>query len=101
MARVTVEDCIDEVEISSNSSHPEPQGADDAEARGSRRPPMIKIQSSPCARKTTSLAPDDVEEDFIQILAKTLEVDEPAAEAVPAFSSAPGGVTADAFGVWD
>ena len=46
----------------------------------------------------TSLAPDVLKEDFIQSLQKHVEVDEPEAEAVPALSSAPDGVQADALG---
>ena len=45
----------------------------------------------------SSLAPDDLKEDFIQSLQKHVEVDEPEAEAVPALSAAEG-VQSDAMG---
>ena len=101
MARVTVEDCIDKVEnrfelvlIASHRARMIAAGAPITVDRDNDKKPVVALREI----AETSLAPDDLKEDFIQSLQKHVEVDEPEAEAVPALSSAPEGVAADALG---
>ncbi|MGO9238692.1 MAG: DNA-directed RNA polymerase subunit omega [Methylocella sp.] len=101
MARVTVEDCIDKVEnrfelvlIASHRARMIAAGAPITVDRDNDKNPVVALREI----AETSLAPDDLKEDFIQSLQKHVEVDEPEAEAVPALSSAPEGVATDALG---
>jgi DNA-directed RNA polymerase subunit omega len=101
MARVTVEDCIDKVEnrfelvlIASHRARIIAAGAPIMVDRDNDKNPVVALREI----AESSLAPDDLKEDFIQSLQKHVEVDEPEAEAVPALSSAPDGVQADAVG---
>jgi DNA-directed RNA polymerase subunit omega len=102
MARVTVEDCVDKVEnrfelvlIASHRARMIAAGAPITVDRDNDKNPVIALREI----AESSLAPDDLKEDFIQSLQKHVEVDEPEAEAVPALSSAPEGVVQpDALG---
>jgi len=101
MARVTVEDCIDKVEnrfelvlIASHRARMIAAGAPITVDRDNDKNPVIAMREI----AESSLAPDDLKEDFIQSLQKHVEVDEPEADAVPALSSAPEGVQAEAMG---
>jgi len=101
MARVTVEDCIDKVEnrfelvlIASHRARMIAAGAPIMVDRDNDKNPVISLREI----AESSLAPDDLKEDFIQSLQKHVEVDEPEAEAVPALSLAPEGLQADALG---
>jgi DNA-directed RNA polymerase subunit omega len=100
MARVTVEDCIDKVEnrfelvlIASHRARIIAAGAPIMVDRDNDKNPVVALREI----AESSLAPDDLKEDFIQSLQKHVEVDEPEAEAVPALSSAEG-VQTDAMG---
>jgi DNA-directed RNA polymerase subunit omega len=100
MARVTVEDCIDKVEnrfelvlIASHRARIIAAGAPIMVDRDNDKNPVVALREI----AESSLAPDDLKEDFIQSLQKHVEVDEPEAEAVPALSSAEG-VPTDAMG---
>jgi DNA-directed RNA polymerase subunit omega len=100
MARVTVEDCIDKVEnrfelvlIASHRARLIAAGAPIMVDRDNDKNPVVALREI----AESSLAPDDLKEDFIQSLQKHVEVDEPEAEAVPALSSAEG-VQTDAMG---
>ena len=101
MARVTVEDCIDKVEnrfelvlIASHRARIIAAGAPIMVDRDNDKNPVVALREI----AESSLAPDDLKEDFIQSLQKHVEVDEPEAEAVPALSSAAEGVQTDAMG---
>lgn len=100
MARVTVEDCIDKVEnrfelvlIASHRARIIAAGAPIMVDRDNDKNPVVALREI----AESSLAPDDLKEDFIQSLQKHVEVDEPEAEAVPALSAAEG-VQSDAIG---
>jgi DNA-directed RNA polymerase subunit omega len=100
MARVTVEDCIDKVEnrfelvlIASHRARIIAAGAPIMVDRDNDKNPVVALREI----AESSLAPDDLKEDFIQSLQKHVEVDEPEAEAVPALSAAEG-VQSDAMG---
>jgi DNA-directed RNA polymerase subunit omega len=100
MARVTVEDCIDKVEnrfelvlIASHRARIIAAGAPIMVDRDNDKNPVVALREI----AESSLAPDDLKEDFIQSLQKHVEVDEPEAEAVPALSAAEG-VQTDAMG---
>ena len=102
MARVTVEDCIDKVEnrfelvlIASHRARMIAAGAPIMVDRDNDKNPVVALREI----AESSLAPDDLKEDFIQSLQKHVEVDEPEAEAVPALSSrAEGVLQTDAMG---
>jgi DNA-directed RNA polymerase subunit omega len=101
MARVTVEDCIDKVEnrfelvlIASHRARMIAAGAQIMVERDNDKNPVIALREI----AESTLAPEDLKEDFIQSLQKHVEVDEPEAEAVPALSSAPEGMQPDALG---
>jgi DNA-directed RNA polymerase subunit omega len=101
MARVTVEDCIDKVEnrfelvlIASHRARMIAAGAPIMVDRDNDKNPVVSLREI----AESSLVPEDLKEDFIQSLQKHVEVDEPEAETVPALSSAPEGLQADALG---
>lgn len=101
MARVTVEDCIDKVEnrfelvlIASHRARIIAAGSPIMVDRDNDKNPVVALREI----AESSLAPEDLKEDFIQSLQKHVEVDEPEAEAVPALSAAEGVLQTDAMG---
>jgi DNA-directed RNA polymerase subunit omega len=101
MARVTVEDCIDKIEnrfelvlLASHRARMIAAGSAITVGRGNDKNPVVALREI----ASSTLTPDDLEEDFIQSLQKHVEVDEPEAEAVPALSSAGEGAQPDALG---
>ncbi|HYP56688.1 MAG TPA: DNA-directed RNA polymerase subunit omega [Beijerinckia sp.] len=101
MARVTVEDCIDKVEnrfelvlLASHRARLIASGAQITVDRDNDKNPVVSLREI----ADSTLAPEDLKEDFIQSLQKHVEVDEPEAEAVPALSSAPEGAQSDSLG---
>jgi DNA-directed RNA polymerase subunit omega len=102
MARVTVEDCIDKVEnrfelvlLASHRARLISSGAPVTVDRDNDKNPVIALREI----ADTTVAPQDLREDFIQSLQKHVEVDEPEAEVVPALSPPPEG--ADTVGEFD
>jgi DNA-directed RNA polymerase subunit omega len=102
MARVTVEDCIDKVEnrfelvlMASHRSRVISAGAPILVSRDNDKNPVVALREI----AESSLAPEDLKEDFIQSLQKHVEVDEPEAEVVPALPPAAEG--ADPVGEFD
>ncbi len=102
MARVTVEDCIDKVEnrfelvlMASHRARVIAAGAPIMVSRDNDKNPVIALREI----AGSSLAPEDLKEDFIQSLQKHVEVDEPEAEVVPALPSTAEGT--DAPGEFD
>jgi DNA-directed RNA polymerase subunit omega len=89
MARVTVEDCIDKVEnrfelvlIASHRARMIASGAPITIDRDKDKNAVVALREI----AETTLAPEDLKEDFIHSLQKHVEVDEPEAEAVPAIA---------------
>jgi len=101
MARVTVEDCIDKVEnrfelvlVAAHRARMISSGSQITVDRDNDKNPVVALREI----ADSTLAPEDLKEDFIHSLQKHVEVDEPESEAVPALSSAPQGVQSDAAG---
>lgn len=101
MARVTVEDCIDKVEnrfelvlVAAHRARLISSGSQILVDRDNDKNPVVALREI----ADSTLAPEDLKEDFIHSLQKHVEVDEPESEAVPALSSAPQGVQSDAMG---
>jgi DNA-directed RNA polymerase subunit omega len=101
MARVTVEDCIDKVEnrfelvlVAAHRARMISSGSQITVDRDNDKNPVVALREI----ADSTLAPEDLKEDFIHSLQKHVEVDEPESEAVPALSSAPQGVQSDALG---
>lgn len=101
MARVTVEDCVDKVEnrfdlvlIASHRARMIAAGAPITVDRDNDKNPVVALREI----ADSTLAPEDLKEDFIHSLQNQVEVDEPEAEAVPALSSAPSTMQSDALG---
>ena len=101
MARVTVEDCIDKVEnrfelvlVAAHRARMISSGSQILVDRDNDKNPVVALREI----ADSTLAPEDLKEDFIHSLQKHVEVDEPESEAVPALSSAPQGVQSDAMG---
>ena len=101
MARVTVEDCIDKVEnrfelvlVAAHRARMISSGSQITVDRDNDKNPVVALREI----ADSTLAPEDLKEDFIHSLQKHVEVDEPESEAVPALSSAPQGVQSDAMG---
>jgi len=101
MARVTVEDCIDKVEnrfdlvlIASHRARMISSGAPITVDRDNDKNAVVALREI----AESTLAPEDLKEDFIHSLQKHVEVDEPEPEAVPALSSAPDRGASDALG---
>jgi DNA-directed RNA polymerase subunit omega len=86
MARVTVEDCIDKVDnrfdlvlLASHRARMISSGAQITVARDNDKNPVVALREI----ADSTIAPDDLKEDFIHSLQKHVEVDEPEAEVVP------------------
>lgn len=97
MARVTVEDCIDKVEnrfelvlMASHRARVISAGAPIMVSRDNDKNPVVALREI----AGSSLAPEDLKEDFIQSLQKHVEVDEPEAEVVPALPAVAEGANA-------
>ena len=101
MARVTVEDCIDKVEnrfelvlISSHRARMIASGAQITVDRDNDKNAVVALREI----AESTLAPEDLKEDFIHSLQKHVEIDEPEAEAVPALTAAVDKPQSDALG---
>jgi DNA-directed RNA polymerase subunit omega len=101
MARVTVEDCIDKVEnrfdlvlISSHRARMISSGAPITVDRDNDKNAVVALREI----AESTLAPEDLKEDFIHSLQKHVEVDEPESEAVPALAPTADRVQSDALG---
>jgi DNA-directed RNA polymerase subunit omega len=87
MARVTVEDCIDKVDnrfdlvlLASHRARMISSGAQISVPRDNDKNPVVALREI----ADSTIAPEDLKEDFIHSLQKHVEVDEPEAEVVPA-----------------
>ncbi len=87
MARVTVEDCIDKVDnrfdlvlLASHRARMISSGAQISVPRDNDKNPVVALREI----ANSTIAPEDLKEDFIHSLQKHVEVDEPEAEVVPA-----------------
>ena len=101
MARVTVEDCIDKVEnrfelvlVASHRARMISSGAPITVDRDNDKNAVVSLREI----AESTLAPEDLKEDFIHSLQKHVEVDEPEPEAVPALAAAPDRPQSDALG---
>lgn len=101
MARVTVEDCIDKVEnrfdlvlISSHRARMISSGAPITVDRDNDKNAVVALREI----AESTLAPEDLREDFIHSLQKHVEVDEPEPEAVPALAPTAERSPSDALG---
>lgn len=101
MARVTVEDCIDKVEnrfdlvlIASHRARMISSGASITVERDNDKNAVVALREI----AESTLAPEDLKEDFIHSLQKHVEVDEPEPEAVPALASPADRNPSDALG---
>ena len=101
MARVTVEDCIDKVEnrfdlvlMASHRARLISSGVPITVDRDKDKNPVVALREI----ADSTLAPEDLKEDFIHSLQKHVEVDEPESEAVPALSSAAASASSDNMG---
>jgi DNA-directed RNA polymerase subunit omega len=101
MARVTVEDCIDKVEnrfelvlIASHRARMIASGSQITVDRDNDKNPVVSLREI----AESTLAPEDLKEDFIQSLQRHVEVDEPEAEAVPALAAVSEEARSDALG---
>lgn len=99
MARVTVEDCVDKVEnrfdlvlIASHRARMIASGSQITVDRDNDKNPVVALREI----ADMTQVPEDLREDFIHSLQHQVEVDEPEAEVVPALSSAPASMHADA-----
>jgi DNA-directed RNA polymerase subunit omega len=87
MARVTVEDCIDKVDnrfdlvlLASHRARMISSGAQISVPRDNDKNPVVALREI----ADSTIAPEDLKEDFIHSLQKHVEVDEPETEVVPA-----------------
>jgi len=101
MARVTVEDCVDKVEnrfelvlIAAHRARMIAAGSQITVDRDNDKNPVVSLREI----AESTLAPEDLKEDFIQSLQKHVEVDEPEAEAVPALAAVSEEARPDALG---
>ncbi len=101
MARVTVEDCIDKVEnrfelvlVAAHRARMISSGSAITVDRDNDKNPVVALREI----ADSTLAPEDLKEDFIHSLQKHVEVDEPESEAVPALSSAAASASSDNMG---
>jgi DNA-directed RNA polymerase subunit omega len=101
MARVTVEDCVDKVEnrfelvlIAAHRARMIAAGSQITVDRDNDKNPVVSLREI----ADSTLAPEDLKEDFIQSLQKHVEVDEPEAEAVPALAAVSEEARPDALG---
>jgi DNA-directed RNA polymerase subunit omega len=90
MARVTVEDCIDKVDnrfdlvlLASHRARMISSGAQISVPRDNDKNPVVALREI----ADSTVAPEDLREDFIHSLQKHVEVDEPEAEVVPALAT--------------
>ena len=98
MARVTVEDCIDQVEnrfdlvlLASHRARMVSSGAQITIDRDNDKNPVVALRE--IADETIS--PGDLKEDLIHTLQKYVEVDEPEMDTVPLIGSEGASVDAD------
>jgi DNA-directed RNA polymerase subunit omega len=98
MARVTVEDCIDKVDnrfdlvlLASHRARMISSGAQISVARDNDKNPVVALREI----ADSTIAPEDLKEDFIHSLQKHVEVDEPEAEVVPALVTPSSDSTGD------
>jgi len=99
MARVTVEDCIDKVEnrfdlvlLAAHRARLISSGQSILVERDKDKNPVVALREI----AESSLAPDDLREDFIHSLQRHVEIDEPEAETVPTLQPSAGdGLDAD------
>jgi DNA-directed RNA polymerase subunit omega len=101
MARVTVEDCVDKVEnrfelvlIAAHRARMIAAGSQITVDRDNDKNPVVSLREI----ADSTLAPEDLMEDFIQSLQKHVEVDEPEAEAVPALAAVSEEARPDSLG---
>jgi len=98
MARVTVEDCIDKVEnrfdlvlLASHRARMISSGSPITISRDNDKNPVVALREI----ADSTVAPEDLKEDFIHSLQKHVEVDEPEAEVVPALVTPSSDATGD------
>ena len=98
MARVTVEDCIDKVDnrfdlvlLASHRARMVSSGAQITIPRDNDKNPVVALREI----AESTVAPEDLKEDFIHSLQKHVEVDEPEAEVVPALITPTTDVSGD------
>jgi DNA-directed RNA polymerase subunit omega len=98
MARVTVEDCIDKVNnrfdlvlLASHRARMISSGAQISVPRDNDKNPVVALREI----AESTVAPEDLKEDFIHSLQKHVEVDEPEAEVVPALVPSASDVVGD------
>jgi DNA-directed RNA polymerase subunit omega len=98
MARVTVEDCIDKVDnrfdlvlLASHRARMISSGSLITVARDNDKNPVVALREI----ADSTIAPDDLKEDFIHSLQKHVEVDEPEAEVVPSLVTPASDATGD------
>lgn len=94
MARVTVEDCIDKIDnrfdlvlLAAHRARLIASGQAILVERDNDKNPVVALREI----AESSLAPEDLKEDFIHSLQRHVEVDEPESEAVPALTPSIGG----------
>jgi len=93
MARVTVEDCIDKIDnrfdlvlLAAHRARLIASGQPILVERDNDKNPVVALREI----AESSLAPEDLKEDFIHSLQRHVEVDEPESEAVPALTPSTG-----------
>ena len=98
MARVTVEDCIDKVNnrfdlvlLASHRARMISSGSPISVPRDNDKNPVVALREI----ADSTVAPEDLKEDFIHSLQKHVEVDEPEAEVVPALVPSASDVVGD------
>ena len=98
MARVTVEDCIDKVNnrfdlvlLASHRARMISSGAQISVPRDNDKNPVVALREI----ADSTVAPEDLKEDFIHSLQKHVEVDEPEAEVVPALVPSASDIVGD------
>jgi DNA-directed RNA polymerase subunit omega len=98
MARVTVEDCIDKVNnrfdlvlLASHRARMISSGAQISVPRDNDKNPVVALREI----AESTVAPEDLKEDFIHSLQKHVEVDEPEAEVVPALVPSASDIVGD------
>ncbi len=93
MARVTVEDCVDKIDnrfdlvlLAAHRARLISSGQPILVDRDKDKNPVVALREI----AESSLAPKDLEEDFIHSLQRHVEVDEPETELVPVLSAVEG-----------
>jgi DNA-directed RNA polymerase subunit omega len=104
MARVTVEDCIDKIDnrfdlvlLAAHRARLIASGQAILVERDNDKNPVVALREI----AESSLAPEDLKEDFIHSLQRHVEVDEPESEAVPALNPSIGVETTDGDAQFD